>query len=297
MIALYIILGMILFIFILLWFPVVCNISYIDKKFTLNVKYLFLTIFSIPKKKKKPKKKNANKSKEESLDKEEKSQETENSKEENPPEKEEGSVSEKEEESVSKTAKEEKDEPEKDKSSENDDEEKSASETKSDKKKVKKSLKGNEAFEDDEELLKGDKNNAEKEKSKLEELSEKIDFVKELLSACRNNICKILGNIGITNINYTCVIASGDAADTALMYGKISAGVWNVIAFMQTIVKKFKVKKIDIKTDFLGEETTHNLSLEIKITPAVILWHLVIIVIKFLVIKNRKENKNGKQQG
>lgn len=62
MTALYIIGGIILFIIILLYIPVVADMEYMNKKFTLRVKYLIFTVFSVPadpkkkKRKKKPKK-------------------------------------------------------------------------------------------------------------------------------------------------------------------------------------------------------------------------------------------------
>lgn len=252
MTALYIILGIILLIFVLLWFPVVCDISYLNNKFTLKVKYLFLTIFSVPskKKKKRPKK---------------------------PPDEE------NEKSSESDTKKSEKEE--------------KASEEKTKPEKSSKTKKENTENDDknDEELLTG-KKKGEKEEKKSS-VAEKLDLVKKVAVSCKKNIFGILNNISFTDISYECVVATDEAAQTALMYGKISAGVWNFIALMQMLVRKFKVKKINIQTDFLKEKTTHSLSLKIKITPAVIIWHLVVIVIKFLVIKNRKENENGKQQG
>ncbi len=69
MTALYIIGGIILFIIVLLYIPAVAYMEYMNKNFTLRVKYLIFTVFSVPADPKKKKRKKTKKQKKEKTEK------------------------------------------------------------------------------------------------------------------------------------------------------------------------------------------------------------------------------------
>ena len=75
-------------------------------------------------------------------------------------------------------------------------------------------------------------------------------------------------------------IATGDAASTAILYGAVSQAVYPIAAFLTefTNINDLEKADIDLRPDFLGENTT----VDLKISFSLRVWHLADILLRAL---------------
>lgn len=213
-------------ILVLLYMPVTVELSFLNKKFEVRVKYLIFTFFSLPVKKKSKKEK-----KQKTLKKSKKNEDKPRG--DLPDEKTEGKDS------------------------------------------------GEKTDDEDEDIdLEGD------EKSQKEKLSERLGKLKRQSSMiwqlCEKHLKKIINNVSADRVNINFVAAAEDACSAALLYGKLSAAVWNTVA-VTSAAKKVKYKSVSVTADFTSEEPVYDISARVKITPAVVAGNLIVAAFKLLV--------------
>ena len=124
-------------------------------------------------------------------------------------------------------------------------------------------------------------------------LKEKYGFSKAvrkifaLLKEMLSHIKPYLSHIKIKKIVLNLTVASGDAATTAIEYGKICSAVYPVLSFFDTY-KGVYFKEINVGTDFTSQKTVFDFSLQIKV-PII---YFVIMAFKVVIdYKNFIEEK------
>lgn len=242
MTALIIIGAVIALIVILLYFPVTAEISYLNDKPLVRVKYLIFTVFSIPdnrkKKPKKPKKKKP---------------------------------------------------PEEDKEAVSIDEEKSegSSDTENETGKL---------SPEDEELLNPDGKDKKQKKSVSDIMDMIRDYKRIILLVWRlvnKHIRKMCRCVRIDGVEIDITAAGEDAFEASMLYGRLHAAVWNIIAFVGSLIP-ISVKSADIKISYTTEKPKYDLKAKIRITPAVIVGNVIVAAIKLLLHINEIRPKHGK---
>lgn len=84
-------------------------------------------------------------------------------------------------------------------------------------------------------------------------------------------------------------VATNDAADTAIQYGKICGAVYPVISFLETNVD-FKAKVINVSADF--DKTKPEFKISTSVTTRIFFWLVAAVGVFFEFIKlQRKESE------
>ena len=128
------------------------------------------------------------------------------------------------------------------------------------------------------------------------DISETIEFVKQLVESASKPIKRLISHIRVSNF-YLFITASGeDAAQAAMNYGKINWLVHTALAVLYNTVK-LNVKKIDITTDFTSGKTEYELSCKVKLRLGTaigcVLWLLFRTAKLYLKINSKNVNKTA----
>ncbi|MBE6851081.1 MAG: DUF2953 domain-containing protein [Ruminococcus sp.] len=118
---------------------------------------------------------------------------------------------------------------------------------------------------------------AEKIQCALQKIAERSDLIGDILSAIPGPLQKLLRSVTLGNLETDFLIGGEDAADTALLYGKIQIAVQNVLAFLGKYIH-VKRKKVRIACDFTADESRWNIRCKVKVrigtAVAAALWFL-----------------------
>ena len=128
------------------------------------------------------------------------------------------------------------------------------------------------------------------------DISETIEFVKQLILSASKPVKRLIGHIRVSNF-YLFITASGeDAAQAAMNYGKINWLVHTALAVLYNTVK-LNVKKIDITADFTSGKTEYELSCKVKLRLGTaigcVLWFLFRTAKLYLKINSKNVNKTA----
>lgn len=128
------------------------------------------------------------------------------------------------------------------------------------------------------------------------DISETIEFIKQLISSASKPVKRLIGHIRVSNF-YLFITASGeDAAQAAMNYGKINWLVHTALAVLYNTVK-LNVKKIDITADFTSGKTEYELSCKVKLRLGTaigcVLWFLFRTAKLYLKINSKNVNKTA----
>ncbi len=128
-----------------------------------------------------------------------------------------------------------------------------------------------------------------------------LDLISLVVNLLKKVIGKFFGHLRIKVARIRLVIATGDAATTAITYGAVTQGI-NVIFPLLEGIKNFKLNRnadIYVATDFASEE----MQIDICVSLSLRVWHLFHVVfaaagegIKYVFkMLKRKSQKKDKQ--
>lgn len=120
-------------------------------------------------------------------------------------------------------------------------------------------------------------------KSALEEL---LLYIKEILGALKGFNRKVK----ITDFESKIIVASADAAETAIQYGAVCAVFYPFISFLSSITN-FSAKSISVDANYDSEKYQIYLFFKVKIKLIHLLSLLFKIVLRFIKIKKGEENE------
>lgn len=126
-------------------------------------------------------------------------------------------------------------------------------------------------------------------KNKRELFFEIIEYLKIVLSKFKKLLSKTRFRKAVLDLT----VATEDAADTAILYGKVCSAVYPIISILDTAMK-FDPKRISVKTDFASNKMKLYLSGIIKIRLIHILGFLISTALSIIILKLGDIN-NGKQ--
>ncbi len=131
----------------------------------------------------------------------------------------------------------------------------------------------------DKELLNPDGEDKEKQ-GKLDQLLEKIEKIKVIISGSVPGIKRVYNNIRIDDIVIDFRIASEDPFKAAMKYGGISAATYNIISLARCYFN-LSIISVDINCLFDRKESTYDSEFKVNMTLSVliiaglsILWNL-----------------------
>lgn len=117
-----------------------------------------------------------------------------------------------------------------------------------------------------------------------------LDIAKEAVSIIKTASQRILRHIVIKNLKVDLVIVGEDAADTAMKYGYVCAGIYPAISFIDSNIT-LKRKAVDITAGFNEKETRIFVETKVKIRPIFLLGPIIAAAFKSmkLILKIRND--------
>lgn len=125
---------------------------------------------------------------------------------------------------------------------------------------------------------------ADRINSALDELTEKKDAFLLLWGLCSGHLKKLGKKISISGLKLDFAAANEDAYDAAMLYGKLNAAVYNILALVKCVIK-VTVRSIQINCLFNtpSEKTRYDGECVVRLRPASVLNAVFAIVFGFLV--------------
>lgn len=149
---------------------------------------------------------------------------------------------------------------------------------------------------EDEELLKPD-GKQKKQKKSVSDIMDMIRDYKRIIlrvwELAGKHVKKLCKCVRIDNVEIDITAAGEDAFEASMLYGRLHAAVWNIIAFVGLLIP-ISVKSAEIKISYSTEEPIYNFGARVKITPAVIVGNVIVAAIKLLLHINEIRPTNGK---
>lgn len=138
----------------------------------------------------------------------------------------------------------------------------------------------------------------EKAKTKLSQSPKELfELAILLLGGIKKPVRKLLKRTSIAGISVSLVIGGQDAHKTALLFGNVNTAVYNALCALDRIFT-LRVKRIDIRPDFCGENFKYDCEAELRVFPIAVLAaavSLLPLAIRLILTLLRSGKKNKKE--
>lgn len=131
-----------------------------------------------------------------------------------------------------------------------------------------------------------------KEYAKGKHKKELVEELLELLKVFCVKFKMLLSHVRFKKVHLDLTVATPDAADTAILYGRLCSVIYSLVALLESAVN-FTPKKISVKTDFTSEDLKLVLSGVIKVRVLYVLGFAVSLAFSVLKMKIG-DIKNGR---
>lgn len=116
-----------------------------------------------------------------------------------------------------------------------------------------------------------------------------VEYFSKLLAMFLKRFRWIIRQLNFRKFNLNLSVATSDAANTAVQYGKICSMVYPVLSFLYTNAH-FKAKEVNISADF--SKTKSEFQVSLSVTTRLIFWLIAAIAVFFEFLKlQRKESE------
>ncbi|MBE6907631.1 MAG: DUF2953 domain-containing protein [Ruminococcaceae bacterium] len=122
---------------------------------------------------------------------------------------------------------------------------------------------------------------SKKEKKPLE-FSRTLGIAADLLSSLKGGAGMIVRRFRIYRVRLSMIVAGGDAAETAVDYGKCNAAVYSAYALAKNFLN-LKNPEIEIRPDFVSEKGSVDFEMRGRLMPIIVLAAAARIFAAFLV--------------
>lgn len=113
----------------------------------------------------------------------------------------------------------------------------------------------------------------------------------KLLGGC---LARIYRGIAANKFVLRAGIVGGDAADTAIKYGKVCAVAFPALSYLLGSMRRYN-QDIEITPDFDGDEGRIYFEGEFVVFPVLVLWHALCALVKFVIGQIKFTVKNQKK--
>lgn len=111
-----------------------------------------------------------------------------------------------------------------------------------------------------------------------------INLIKETANLASGTMRGLFKHIIFKKFDVNITVAAGDAADTAIKYGYVCAGVYPAISLLLNTVR-YKDYTVDITTDFDGKESVIDCKVQANILPLFVVTEAVKLFFRFVKLK------------
>lgn len=116
-----------------------------------------------------------------------------------------------------------------------------------------------------------------------------VSTVLDLVRAILPPAGRLLRRLRFTHMQIRISVGCTDADQTAIRFGQISAGIYNVLGTVSHTCT-LRVKEISIFPDFIRDETQYDISFRVKLRLCFVLWAGLCMLWRFLMytLKGKK---------
>ena len=111
---------------------------------------------------------------------------------------------------------------------------------------------------------------------------------KRLASLAGNVLKPVFRHLRIRRLDINIIVASEDAADTAINYGRLCAGVYPALTVLLSVMK-YDDYSVNIRPDFDKKALEPDISAEISLVPWIALAGALHELVRFVVFKIKRE--------
>ncbi len=116
-----------------------------------------------------------------------------------------------------------------------------------------------------------------------------VMYFSSILNMLLKKMCWVVRRFKFRKFKLDISVATNDAADTAIQYGKICGAVYPVISFFESNTD-FKAREININADF--DKTKSEFKTSVSVTTRIFFWLVAAICVLFEFLKlQRKESE------
>lgn len=126
----------------------------------------------------------------------------------------------------------------------------------------------------------------EKGKKKKQSIMDILKMVTDIIRAIDGKLKKV---IIISDIKVFMEVVGDDACETALSYGKVSAGINTALAILKNLII-VKRSRVSVFPNFTGEESKTYLLVKFRVIPAAAVIAVIRIILSYIKI-NMGENQ------
>ncbi|MEG0571061.1 MAG: hypothetical protein RR497_05395, partial [Oscillospiraceae bacterium] len=138
-------------------------------------------------------------------------------------------------------------------------------------------------------------NETEKQKPvKPETFAQTVQTILSLIKAAFEPAKYLLKKVRITSLFINMTVSDDDADKTAIKYGQVSAGIYNLLAHLDNLIK-LKIKCVNISPDFVTGQAKYDIAFKVKIRLYVVLFAGIRIFSKFVANTITKSSRNTKK--
>ena len=132
---------------------------------------------------------------------------------------------------------------------------------------------------------------AVKEKSEEKGFSRHLKKFRLFLRILKRIEKRLRRTFKITVLEMRAVVATGDAASTAIMYGMVSQGFSYILAIADNFLKtRYSSKNIDVIPDYTGEKTSFRIRIRLSSSVFFLLSAGIYTALAFLTEKTKLKN-------
>ena len=166
---------------------------------------------------------------------------------------------------------------------------------KKEKKSKKKKKKAESEIKEEDGKEKNSKKTKKKKKSVIKEYLENFAAVVDFIKSSLNDILGLTRKIKVSRVCVDCLVADEDAFSCAVNYGVLSAGVYNILAFVSSYFKTdIDHVNIGLKYNESSKNSVYDFSTRLKLKPGSVLIAGIGILISFIKLQILKEKDKEK---
>lgn len=133
------------------------------------------------------------------------------------------------------------------------------------------------------------------QKIKPTNLSEGLDFLSDAIASLSPPLRFLARHLHLVKLRLELVVATDDAAKTAVTYGALSSAAYVLLGQMQACFD-VRVEQISVRADFLGDQVTASAAGELHATPFSLLSVLLGAAVQFLWRSWRRIRRQEREQ-
>lgn len=107
---------------------------------------------------------------------------------------------------------------------------------------------------------------SEKPKKKVEKqtFAEIVELILSAVKSILKPTAKLMSKIRLTAVDINIAVCGEEADKTAIKFGEITTAIYSTLGYLNQLIK-VKIKRVDIRPDFVGDEDRYDITFKIKL--------------------------------